>query len=188
MMMVSFASNEADPLKRLFKIARSSAQAKHFTADVANSYDSDASLPGLPVMMTAAAGVVDGLRLADLDVRLPCNVVVSNVPGPREQLYSNGAQMLSHYPVSIPAHGEGVNITVQSYMDQLFFGITACAKALPDAPVLRKDILEAFGELRRAVRPAGAAQHDVTAISRIGVKDEPRKAPAYRDESSPRAA
>ena len=68
-------------------------------------------------------------------------MVVSNVPGPRLPLYSNGARGLTHYPVSIPAHAQGVNITVQSYMDQLFFAITACAKELPDAQALRDDVL-----------------------------------------------
>ena len=75
------------------------------------------------------------------------NVVVSNVPGPRETLYSNGARMLTHYPVSIPAHGLGVNITVQSYLDKLYIGITACAKALPDAGALRDDLLDEYEAL-----------------------------------------
>ncbi len=55
------------------------------------------------------------------------NLVISNVPGPRAIRYSNGARMSTHFPVSIPAHGAAVNITVQSYAEHFDIGITACA-------------------------------------------------------------
>lgn len=152
MMMVSCATDEADPLKRLLKIAASSRQAKGVVGAVANSYDADLALPGLPTAMAAAMQMIEALNLADGPMpHLPCNVVVSNVPGPRQQLYSLGARMLSHHPVSIPAHTQGVNITVQSYIDQMCFAITACAAALPDPQCLRDDMLDAFAALKQQV-------------------------------------
>lgn len=161
MMLVSCASDEADPIRRLLKVAASSAQAKGLTADTAGSYDPDPALPGLPNVLAGMAQLIDRYNLADLDgVPLPCNLVVSNVPGPVTQLYSNGAKMLTHYPVSLPVHGQGLNITVQSYLDEMFFAVTACAKALPDAGRLRDDMLEEFAELREAMGPSDAMQHD----------------------------
>ena len=158
MMLVSFASDEPDPVKRLLKIGQSAIQAKGFVADIAGSYDADLALPGLPGLMTAAARLLETDNVADAALpRLPCNMVISNVPGPREQLYSLGAKVLTHYPVSIPAHTQGANITVQSYMGQLFFGITACARALPDSDVLRDDMLAAFAELKDRVLKAPTA-------------------------------
>jgi WS/DGAT/MGAT family acyltransferase len=151
MMLVSMASSEADPKARLQQIARSSQAAKGFTADVAGSYDADIALPGMPNLVAAAARAMEGARLADLPAMpLPCNVVVSNVPGPQLELYSCGARVLTHYPVSIPAHTQGVNITVQSYNGALYYAITACAKALPDAGELRDDLAAAFAELADA--------------------------------------
>ncbi|MDH3644925.1 MAG: WS/DGAT domain-containing protein, partial [Gammaproteobacteria bacterium] len=189
MMMVSFASDEADPLQRLYKIASSSGQAKHFTADVAASYDTDIAVPGLPAMLSAGAGMAERLRFADFDgVRMPCNVVVSNVPGPQMQLYSNGARMVTHYPVSIPAHGQGVNITVQSYTDEMFFAITACAKALPDAGLLREDMLAAFEELRAAVAPSAATQQEVTEIAPAKRPATPERATTPQPGQGNRAA
>jgi hypothetical protein len=41
-----------------------------------------------------------------------------------------------------------VNITVHSYSGMLYFGVTACAKAMPNPEVLVDDILIAFKELR----------------------------------------
>ncbi|MDZ7669326.1 MAG: wax ester/triacylglycerol synthase family O-acyltransferase [Gammaproteobacteria bacterium] len=152
MMMVSLASNEADPVKRLLQIGRSAIQGKGFVADVAGSYDADVALPGLPGLLSSAMQMLESANLVDVDTpRLPCNIVVSNVPGPRQQLYSLGAKVLTHYPVSIPAHSQGANITVQSYQGQMFFGITACRRALPDPDVLRDDMLAAFVALQERV-------------------------------------
>jgi WS/DGAT/MGAT family acyltransferase len=161
MMQVSFATDEADPVKRLLRIARSSIQAKGVVAAIASSYDTDVALPGLPGLVRAAAQFNERLNLADAPAAgVPFNMVVSNVPGPRQPLYSLGGRVLTHYPVSIPAHGQAMNVTVQSYADHLFFGITGCARALPDAPVFRDDLLDAYAELVRVVlglnAPAGA--------------------------------
>lgn len=150
MMLVSFASDEPDPVKRLLKIVRSSAQAKGVVAAMADSYDADPALPGLPGLMRGGATAMEIGNLADSVLApLACNMVISNVPGPRVPLYSQGARMLTHYPVSIPAHSQGANITVQSYLDQMFFGITGCARVLPDPQRLRDDLLAAFVELRK---------------------------------------
>jgi len=59
------------------------------------------------------------------------NVVISNVPGPREPLYWNGAKLEEMYPLSIPINRIALNITLVSYVDQLEFGFTACRRTLP---------------------------------------------------------
>lgn len=81
-------------------------------------------LSNLPLL----AGQVSGL-----DGRIPVlfNVVVSNVPGPQETLYMNGAELLALYPVSLIWHGYAVNITVQSYNGHMDFGIIACRESAP---------------------------------------------------------
>ena len=58
--------------------------------------------------------------------------------------------MLTHHPVSMAAHGTGVNLTAQSYDGVLYLGITACAAALPDAGHLRDEILAEFVDLKAA--------------------------------------
>ena len=47
--------------------------------------------------------------------RPPFNLIISNVPGPREPHYFNGARLEGVYPLSIPIHGMGLNITCTSY-------------------------------------------------------------------------
>jgi WS/DGAT/MGAT family acyltransferase len=147
MMSVSLATDIADPRLRLLKIRDSANTAKDVTADLASSINNNFASPGLPLVSTMAATLMASTQSADF-IASPINLVISNVPGPRETLYSNGAKMLTHYPVSIPAQGLGLNITVQSYGDTLYFGVTACKKALPDAALLRDDMLLAHAELK----------------------------------------
>lgn len=63
--------------------------------------------------------------------RPPFNLVISNVPGPRRQLYWNGARLLGDYPLSIPSHGQAVNITATTLNGELDIGITGDRNALP---------------------------------------------------------
>lgn len=147
MMSVSLATDIADPRLRLLAIRDSADTAKEVTADLADGYNTNIAFPGMPLILTAATILADISNAADF-IPMPINVVISNVPGPREMLYSNGARMLTHYPVSIPTQGIGLNITVQSYCGTLYFGLTACRKALPDAPLLRDDMMSAYRELK----------------------------------------
>ena len=58
-------------------------------------------------------------------------MILSNVPGPDYPLYFRGNELVSAYPVSIPTHGVGLNITCQSYAGTLNFGFTGCRDSMP---------------------------------------------------------
>lgn len=60
------------------------------------------------------------------------NILISNVPGPKEPLYWNGATLTALYPASVVFNGQALNITFTSYLDQLHFGIIGCDKTLPN--------------------------------------------------------
>src|SRR5260370_9512070 len=84
------------------------------------------------------------------------NITVSNVPGPRQTLYAAGAELLHIFPVSISTHGLALNITVQSYRDQLDFGFIARANIIPHVHAFC-DILPAeFAALQAAFAPPTA--------------------------------
>ena len=177
MMLVNMATKEGDPAERLQKIAASSRTAKGFTQDVSKASAADVSVPGLPGAMAASVALAEATRAANLPgMPVPSNVVVSNVPGPQQTLYSCGARVLTHYPVSIPAHTQAVNITVQSYNGELFFALTACAKALPDAHRLRDDINDAYQELK--------ALYDLPSVSTALQQREAVSAPVQAPKSA----
>lgn len=152
MMQVALGTDIAHAEARVAAVAASARAAKAVTADAAPLLTGEVALPGLPAALRNAALWAE--RTSGGDGPQAINVVISNVPGPRQTLYSNGARMLTHYPVSIAAHGTGVNLTVQSYDGVLYLGITACAKALPDAGRLRDALLAEFSDLKAAVLPA----------------------------------
>lgn len=71
------------------------------------------------------------LPLAEERIRPPFNVVISNVPGPKETLYWNGARLSGSYPMSLLVDGQALNITTSSYAGNLDFGILGCRRTVP---------------------------------------------------------
>ncbi len=84
-----------------------------------------------PVVAASAIRLVSRLKLADR-VNSPINVVISNVPGPREALYFSGAKLEAYIPVSTISDGVGLNITVHSYENRLDFGLISDRELIPD--------------------------------------------------------
>ena len=95
------------------------------------------------------SGIVAVLARSGLTNTIPpvANVVISNVPGPNMTLYFAGAKQISTYPVSIPYHGMGLNITLQSYNGWLDFGLIACRRLMPDIADLGKYMQDAHVDL-----------------------------------------
>ncbi len=85
-----------------------------------------------PALSTRAARLAARTRLADW-TDPPANLVVSNVPGPRKPMAIGGVAPMKHYyPASTVVEGQGLNITVQSYVDTLDFGLVSCRELVPD--------------------------------------------------------
>ena len=82
--------------------------------------------------------------------RTPVNLVISNVPGPREPLYAAGALLQHYYPVSTIIDGQGLNITVQSYRDTLDLGLVACRELVPDVWDLAEYIVDDLSQIAEA--------------------------------------
>ena len=76
----------------------------------------------------------------------PFNLIISNVPGPRETRYFGGARMLETYPVSGIAPMTALNVTVYSYDGELFFGLVAGRRAMPHLHDLKLCIDEVYEE------------------------------------------
>ena len=90
-------------------------------------------------------------------VNMPVNLVISNVPGPRQPLYLQGGAKLKHfYPVSTIVEGQGLNITVQSYLDTLDFGLVSCRELVPDLWHLVDLCVEELDVLAAAIAPPPA--------------------------------
>jgi diacylglycerol O-acyltransferase / wax synthase len=80
----------------------------------------------------------------------PFNLVISNVPGPREQLYSGGARLDGNYPLSAILDGQALNITLVSNADNLDFGLVGCRRSVPHLQRLLAHLESSLKDLERA--------------------------------------
>ena len=95
-------------------------------------------------------GIYPLLRL-DGKARPPFNLVISNVPGPRQPMYWNGARLDGLYPLSIVLDGQALNITVTSYSNEIAFGLTGCRRSVPHLQRLLTYLDDELSALERAV-------------------------------------
>lgn len=176
MMRVALGTHLANALVRLMYIREASRHARHLTVDAAALLPPVIAAPGLPLAARSLALWNDWIATSDQPLPVPVNVVISNVPGPTVPLFVAGARMESHFPVSIPAHGLPVNLTVQSYDGSMYLGITACARALPDAGILRDDLLQAWTTLRTEALPVTASIHPMAPAAEASTAEPDRQA------------
>ena len=129
MILANLATHKEDPLERLNLIRRSVQNAKQrfkrMTASEILNYSAFVYGP-------AGLNILSGA----MPKRQAFNIVISNVPGPTEPLYWNGAKLDALYPVSIVLDGQALNITMTSYLDKLEVGLTGCRNALPKMQTL----------------------------------------------------
>jgi diacylglycerol O-acyltransferase len=124
LLLANLATHIADPLKRLQRIVQSTTEAKDRLKTMARLQK---MAHGIASISPMGAGMVTGAAK-----KFPLfNVVISNVPGPREALYLNGARLDEVYPVSIATHYLALNITISGYGDNLGFGYIACRRSVP---------------------------------------------------------
>ncbi len=97
--------------------------------------------------VTAQVGGLERLR--------PLNVVISNVPGPRNPLFLAGAKLEAHYPVSVITDGAGLNITCLSYRDHVDFGIVADRDQMDDVWPLMRSVEAGLQELDEVICGTG---------------------------------
>jgi hypothetical protein len=77
--------------------------------------------------------------------------VISNVPGPKQPLWMQGARLDAFYPLSIPSGGQALNITVTSYVDSMEFGLTGCRRHVPHLQRLLTHLETSLSDLERAL-------------------------------------
>jgi hypothetical protein len=102
------------------------------------------------LLAPAGAQVVGAVTGLDRMMPKTINIIVSNVPGPRETLYMRGARLEAIYPISIPVHGMALNITLESYDGTLCFGFVGCREAVPHMQRLAVYTGDALDELAKA--------------------------------------
>jgi WS/DGAT/MGAT family acyltransferase len=147
----TLATDTDDPIKRTERIHASTLIAKtEFKAMGGDTLQSWAEFAG-PRLFHVAVRAYSSQHLADRH-RPVHNLVISNVPGPREALYLAGLKLHAVYPTGPVMEGMGLNLTVYSYGGDVDFGFFVDSKLVPDAWDLARAAKGAFEELRESVR------------------------------------
>jgi diacylglycerol O-acyltransferase / wax synthase len=138
-LFVDLPCDEPDPVRRLLDIHTTMADRK----ENGEPEGGDSVLRAL----TYAPHAVQ--RLASRIVASPrtFNLVVSNIPGPREPLYMCGCELQEAYPVVPLADHHAVSIGITTIKEGAYFGVYADRESLPDAKLLATDIDRSVDEL-----------------------------------------
>jgi diacylglycerol O-acyltransferase len=144
-MFVPIPTDEPDPRRRIERTHEIllAAKERHKATPAKLMQDATQFVP--PALMGSASRATIGL-LARAPVPPALNLVISNVPGPREPLYCAGAKLMAYYPVSTIVDGAGLNITVMSYLDHIDVGIIGDRNQFDDAWPMLEGMRAALAE------------------------------------------
>jgi WS/DGAT/MGAT family acyltransferase len=154
----------ADPLERYRAIREASERGKKELEIIGRDTYGLTMHYTPPVVQKAIARRNFQRQLANGDTfRIPSNLSVSNVPGPREKFKALTDVVEEIYSAGPLVEGMGLNITVWSYAGHMNFTLVGCMKALPDIHEIAEGLekarqeLEAAAECRQAVAESRSA-------------------------------
>jgi len=150
LMVVSLATDLAEPRQRLATVCEDTQRAKRSAATLG------AATP-LDVLDLVPTGLMaPGIRLGGLltghGLNIGINTIVSNVAGPGKPLSLNGCRLVSLTGAGPIVDGLGLINYVTSYMGKMGFGFTSCRRMMPDPGYYSECIDESFGAMSSLLR------------------------------------
>ena len=149
MLLMPLPLEERDPRRRLKRVSET-------TRELKESKRSE----GVEAVATLADWTLNGLlsQLARFALKLRiANMVVTNVPGPRDPVHLLGARMLAAYPVVPLGANQSLGVAVLSYAGGLYWGFNADWDAMPYLHEVVRAVEAEFEALSLMV-PAAAAK------------------------------
>ena len=148
-MTVPLHDDVEDVEQQLRLISRATKPAKEQLGAVAATLLQEWSDYAPPVVAAQAMRFYSRMGLARRHPPI-ANVTLSNVPGTPFPLYLAGSQMESMFPIGPVIHNQRLNITVFSYLDQMFIGAVSDRDNVPDTDQLVQFMQEAAVEVTKA--------------------------------------
>jgi diacylglycerol O-acyltransferase len=159
-MFVDLPCDEPNPVRRVQEIYQATSERKRGR----EPEGSDAILRSLSLAPAAVQRLVSRLVASPRTF----NLVVSNIPGPREPLYMQGCRLAEAYPVVPIADRHALAIGFTTVCDGAFFGLYADRESLPDVDELAGDIDASIDELLELGRRGGARLGTLVAAAPLG--------------------
>jgi WS/DGAT/MGAT family acyltransferase len=153
-MFVPIHTDIDDPLARLRAVTEATTDAKETRHAVGARQMTDLT-QHFPSATTALAGkLITSMGLGHRTIRL-CNCTVTNVPGPQQPLYLNGAKLIKWTGCGPVVDGMGLIITAISYNGEIVFSFTGCRDITPDPEYLSACAKRSFQQLKKAAEAQG---------------------------------
>jgi diacylglycerol O-acyltransferase len=150
---VSIGTDIADPLERLRHIHAVAVAAKDIRSVLGNDLLEKRADVVPPQLYALVVRTWARTRLAN-HVRPPVNLILSNVPGPREPLQIGQAALEAIYSVGPILEGIGLNITAWSYADALCVSVLGCPVSVPDPWLITDALRDSLAEMKQATEYA----------------------------------
>jgi diacylglycerol O-acyltransferase / wax synthase len=138
-MFVDLPCDEPDPVRRLRLVHEATSRRKQSGIPEG----ADAVLGAMKLAPTPIRGLVSRFVASPRTF----NLVVSNIPGPREPLYMRGCPLVEAYPVVPLADRHALAIGMTTVRDGAFFGLYADREMLPDVDELASYLDSSVDEL-----------------------------------------
>ncbi|MEP5766648.1 MAG: wax ester/triacylglycerol synthase family O-acyltransferase [Halieaceae bacterium] len=137
-----------DPVERLRRIRQSTQRSKEAKAGMSARLMTDISrhVPAATQVLASRLVLRSGLAAG------VCNLFVSNVPGPQEQLYMNGARQVGSYGMAPLGQGMGLFIATPSYNGKMSFNVISTREIMPDVAFFVECLGQALQELKLAAK------------------------------------
>ncbi len=145
-MSVALPTTVEDPLERLQIIRDTTQQTKAAKSGISARLMTDLTKHVPAATLAGVARLIAGGRFTS---KL-CNLFISNVPGPQQTLYMNGATLLHTYGMAPLADGMGLFVATPSYNGEMSFNIISDREMLPDIEYFRECLEAAYSELLAA--------------------------------------
>jgi diacylglycerol O-acyltransferase len=155
-MFVDLPCDEPDPVRRLQEVYEATSERKRSRVPEG----ADAILRSLSLAPRTLQGLVSRVVASPRTF----NLVVSNIPGPPQDLYMRGCRLAESYPVVPIADRHALAIGLTTVRDTAFFGLYADSESLPDVDELAGDIDASIDELLEIGRNGGA-RRDAAAVA-----------------------
>jgi diacylglycerol O-acyltransferase len=104
-----------------------------------------------------------------------CNLFVSNVPGPQEALYMNGARQVGSYGLAPLGVGMGLFIATPSYNGKMSFNIISTREILPDISFFVTCLKDSLDELLALAKLAGKPAPRKKAVRKKAARNKTTK-------------
>jgi len=152
---VKLAHGSNDPYIRLRQIIEN-----HRVVKNAAKRAHPAAFSYYTILIQSFALLFEVLKISDW-MRPIANILISNVPGPKNLRYFGDAKLLAVYPISTIVPGGGVNITLLTYGDMANVGVVCSDHKIKSLESMAHYFEDAFNMLEQSVEDYSVNIEDI---------------------------